>query len=75
MMVGIRHNKDLLINHDAWSLLFHLFSLLGLHASCDNSLRLMSGSCEIDAFFNLIHSKLIDVYIDSTRSKKFLSDF
>ena len=55
-------------------------SFLGLHASCDrnhivkNRLRLMSGSCEMDAFFKLMHSKLIDVYIDSTRSKRFLSD-
>jgi hypothetical protein len=56
-------------------------SFLSLHASCDrnhivkNCLRLMSGSCQIDAFFKLIHSKLIDVYIDSTRSKRFLSVF
>jgi hypothetical protein len=58
-------------------------SFLGLHDSCDinhivkNHLRLMSASCEIDAFFKLIHGKLIDVYIDSTLSKtrRFLGDF
>ncbi len=79
MMVEIRHDWDLLIIKCLVA--FVALSFLGLHASCDrnhivkNRLRLMSGSCEIDAFFKLIHNKPIDAYIDSTRSKRFLSDF
>ena len=77
-MVEFRHDWDLLIEY---LVAIVPLSFLGLHASwiestslIKNRLRLMSGSCEIDAFFK-IHSRLIDVYIDSTRSKRFLSDF
>jgi hypothetical protein len=51
-MVEIRHNLDLLIE---CLVAIVPLNILGLHASCDrkyivkNRLRLMSGSCEIDA--------------------------
>ncbi len=79
MMVEICHDRDFLIVKCLVAIVPLSFS--GLHASCDrnnivkNRLRLISGSCEIDAFFKLIHCKLIDEYIDSTWSKRFLSDF